>query len=111
MVEINNHIATVINAYDSKIVKAYCWGRFKILRQSFLEEIGQYLPSSGTVLDIGCGFGLFSLYYAKRFPHLNILGIDYNSKRIEMARRAASKLQRHDGPSETQVGQTMGPVA
>jgi len=92
MAESNNHIATVIKAYDSRIVKAYCWGRFKILRLSFLEEIGQYLPASGTVLDIGCGFGLFSLYYAKRFPDLNILGIDHNPKRIKMARHAAEKL-------------------
>ena len=32
----------------------------------FLEEIEQYLPDHGTILDLGCGFGLFSLYIAAR---------------------------------------------
>lgn len=85
-------ISEVVNAYDDIIVRAYCWARFKILRQRFLYDIGQYLPSSGCALDIGCGFGLFSLYYAKKFPNLTILGIDINPDRIRMAKRAATKL-------------------
>ena len=61
-------IARVIAAYDDPIIRAYAWGRFLILRQRFLDEIGQYLPDEGRILDIGCGFGLFSLYYAQLFP-------------------------------------------
>ena len=34
-------IRSVIRAYDDPIVRAYCWGRFWILRQRFLDEIGQ----------------------------------------------------------------------
>ena len=44
------HSATVkriIRAYDDPIVRAYCWARFGILRQRFLDEIGQYLPDEG----------------------------------------------------------------
>lgn len=85
-------IAKVIAAYDDPITRAYCWGRFRILRQRFLIEIGQYLPHSGAVLDIGCGFGLFSLYYAQSIPELWIHGVDINRKRIIQARKAAAKL-------------------
>jgi SAM-dependent methyltransferase len=85
-------ILSVIGAYDDVIVRAYCWGRFWILRQRFLDEIGQYLPGTGRVLDLGCGFGLFSLYYATVRPDLLIEGFDLNPRRIAMARRAASKL-------------------
>jgi len=88
----NKDIAEIISVYDSKIVKAYCWGRFKIMHQQFLDEIGQYLPESGQILDMGCGFGLFSLYYAKKFPGLSIIGIDINEARIQMARKAATVL-------------------
>ena len=87
-----NNINEIINVYDSKIIKAYCWGRFKILHQRFLDEIGQYLPVSGRILDIGCGFGLFSQYYAKQFPNLEIHGIDINAERIRMARHAVGRL-------------------
>ena len=61
-------IPSIIRAYDDPVVRAYCWGRFWILRQRFLDEIGQYLPAQGRVLDLGCGFGLFSLYYAATRP-------------------------------------------
>jgi len=85
-------VLSVIRAYDDRIVRAYCWGRFWILRQRFLDEIGQYLPRQGRVLDLGCGFGLFSLYYASVRPDLEVEGIDLNARRIAMARRAAERL-------------------
>jgi cyclopropane fatty-acyl-phospholipid synthase-like methyltransferase len=85
-------ILSVIRAYDDWIVRGYCWGRFWILRQRFLDEIGQYLPERGRVLDLGCGFGLFSLYYASIRPELRLEGFDRNARRIAMARAAARKL-------------------
>ena len=85
-------VHSVIRAYDDWIVRAYCWGRFGILRQRFLEEIGQYLPARGRVLDVGCGFGLFSLYYAITQPGLTLDGLDRNPRRIGMARAAATRL-------------------
>ena len=89
------HSATVrriIAAYDDPIVRAYCWVRFGILRQRFLDEIGQYLPDEGPVLDIGCGFGLFSLYYAATGRRRLLRGLDLNPRRIAQARRAAARL-------------------
>src|SRR5437867_10343105 len=85
-------VLNVIRAYDDWIVRAYCWTRFWILRQRFLDEIGQYLPDTGSVLDIGCGFGLFSLYYAATGPRRLLRGIDINRRRIALARRAAARL-------------------
>lgn len=85
-------VLRIIRAYDDRIVRAYCWGRFWILRQRFLDEIGQYLPAAGRALDIGCGFGLFSLYYASLAPGLTLHGLDRNPRRIAMAQRAAARL-------------------
>ena len=93
------HSATVrkiIRAYDDPIVRAYCWARFGILRQRFLDEIGQYLPDDGPVLDIGCGFGLFSLYYAATASRRFVRGLDVNGRRIALARRAAARLGLHN---------------
>ena len=86
-------VRRVIRAYDDPVVRAYCWGRFGILRQRFLDEIGQYLPARGRVLDVGCGFGLFSLYYALTAHGRFVRGIDLNGRRVAMARRAATRLQ------------------
>jgi cyclopropane fatty-acyl-phospholipid synthase-like methyltransferase len=92
----NETIRNVVRAYDDPVVRAYCWARFLILRQRFLEEIGQYLPATGPVLDIGCGFGLFSLYYAATAPGRFVRGLDLNARRIAMARRAAGRLGLHN---------------
>ena len=85
-------IRRIVAAYDDPIVRAYCRVRFGILRQRFLDEIGQYLPDAGPVLDIGCGFGLFSLYYAATGPRRFVRGIDVNPRRVALARRAAARL-------------------
>ena len=85
-------ILDIVRAYDDWIVRAYCWGRFWNLRQRFLDEVGQYLPRRGRVLDLGCGFGLFSLYYASLHPAIEVEGIDLNARRIAMARDAAARL-------------------
>ncbi len=85
-------IRRIIRAYDDPVVRAYCWARFWILRQRFLDEIGQYLPARGAILDVGCGFGLFSLYYAATGPDRFVRGLDVNGRRIALARRAAARL-------------------
>lgn len=89
-------IARVVGAYTDPIIRSYSWGRFKIFRQRFLEEIGQYLPEAGKVLDIGCGFGLFALYFAEARPACHVHGIDLSERRIEMARAAAARLGRRN---------------
>jgi 2-polyprenyl-3-methyl-5-hydroxy-6-metoxy-1,4-benzoquinol methylase len=88
----SEQIRRIIRAYDDPVVRAYCWARFGILRQRFLDEIGQYLPAAGEVLDIGCGFGLFSLYYASIAPARIVHGVDRNARRLRMAQQAAGRL-------------------
>jgi 2-polyprenyl-3-methyl-5-hydroxy-6-metoxy-1,4-benzoquinol methylase len=85
-------ISRVVGAYDDLVTRVYSRARFVILRQRFLDEIGQYLPAEGDVLDIGCGFGLFSLYYAQLFPRARFHGIDLDARRIVRAQRAAERL-------------------
>src|SRR5918996_3637768 len=82
----------IVRAYDNPVVRAYCTVRFMILRQRFLFEIGQYLPASGQLLDLGCGFGLFALYFAIRNPGVHVRGFDLNERRVDAARRAAAAL-------------------
>jgi SAM-dependent methyltransferase len=81
----------IISAYPG-IIRLYCFIRFKIIHIRFLEEIEQYLPSEGDILDLGCGFGLFALYIAARKPGAHVIGLDVNERRLQIARDAAEKL-------------------
>ena len=85
-------IHDIAASYRDLVTRVYARIRFMILRQPFLEEIGQYLPERGHVLDLGCGFGLFSLYFAALAPGLRIVGVDLNRKRIELATTSAQQL-------------------
>ncbi len=83
--------ARIIAAY-SGVVRMYAFVRFKIIHLRFLEEIEQYLPDEGDLLDLGCGFGLFALYIAQCKPRAHVIGLDVNARRLQMARDAADKL-------------------
>jgi 2-polyprenyl-3-methyl-5-hydroxy-6-metoxy-1,4-benzoquinol methylase len=85
-------IRDIVGSYDDLVIRMYSRVRFTILRQIFLEEIGQYLPRNGRILDLGCGFGLFSLYFASLGPERRITGIDQNERRVALARASAERL-------------------
>ncbi|RPJ59128.1 MAG: class I SAM-dependent methyltransferase [Acidobacteria bacterium] len=85
-------IGRVIGAIEAPWVKVYSAIRFQIISQRFLTEIGQYLPPEGNVLDAGCGFGLFTNYFAQVHPRARFVGLDLDSARIRIAREVAARL-------------------
>jgi len=46
------------------------------LRTAALDQITQYYPNAKTVLDIGCCYGGLSHLVAKRFPKMNVTGVE-----------------------------------
>lgn len=45
-----------------------------------------------TILDIGCGSGVYYKLCEKELPHIKYFGIDYSAEAIEIARAEYSKL-------------------
>jgi 2-polyprenyl-3-methyl-5-hydroxy-6-metoxy-1,4-benzoquinol methylase len=64
--------------------------RFRFIPPSFLDAIEQHLPERGTVLDVGCGYGMFALYFAQRRPLCTVVATDVDERRIALARKAAA---------------------
>jgi 2-polyprenyl-3-methyl-5-hydroxy-6-metoxy-1,4-benzoquinol methylase len=52
-----------------------------------------HVPEAGTVLDIGCGHGLFSLLMAAASPDRMVTGVDVDRRKIELARQAAKAAE------------------
>ncbi|MEU5882930.1 methyltransferase [Spirillospora sp. NPDC047279] len=46
-------------------------------------------PPSGTLLDLGCGYGPIALTMARRSPQASVLGVDVNERALDLARRNA----------------------
>jgi 2-polyprenyl-3-methyl-5-hydroxy-6-metoxy-1,4-benzoquinol methylase len=49
------------------------------------EKIASYLPTSGRILDFGSGHGLLSAAIALRSPACEVIGIDHDVPRVELA--------------------------
>lgn len=56
------------------------------LRLSPIMQIEQHVPTSGSILDLGCGSGIFACILYLGSENRNVLGVDISTKRIEAAR-------------------------
>ncbi len=65
-------------------------------RYDYYLEIGprvaQALGAVGTILDVGCGIGVLTTWYARQFPNRNIVGIDRSSASVALAAEKAKAL-------------------
>jgi 16S rRNA (guanine1207-N2)-methyltransferase len=50
-------------------------------------------PATGTVLDIGCGYGVIACSLARRAPRATVLGVDVNLRALELTRANAQRLE------------------
>ena len=72
--------------------RAYAYARFSIMRPKLLSVMDLLLPDSGRILDVGCGFGLFAAYFGQTHPARQIVGVDPDARRVQMAERVAAEL-------------------
>jgi ubiquinone/menaquinone biosynthesis C-methylase UbiE len=84
--------ACLIRAYDDPVIRAYCYMRFWVMNMRIMEEIEQYLPPSGCILDVGCGFGLFSIFLSMISPSRRVEAFDLSARRIGIAEHVSRKL-------------------
>ncbi|MBH0201508.1 MAG: class I SAM-dependent methyltransferase [Nitrospira sp.] len=65
-------------------------------RYEYYEAIGlraiAHLGKARDILDFGCGLGILTTLYARRFPDANLVGIDRSAASIAIAQRKAKEL-------------------
>ena len=54
----------------------------------------RYIPRDASIVDIGCGYGMMSYMLGFISEKRNILGIDYDNDKIELANNCISKNDR-----------------
>ncbi|WP_244403845.1 class I SAM-dependent methyltransferase [Pyrolobus fumarii] len=57
------------------------------------------VPEEGTVLDLGCGYGVIGITLAKAYPRLRVYMVDVNPRAVELARVNA----KHNGVADRVV--------
>ncbi len=54
------------------------------------------IPDSGTVLDLGCGYGVIGIVIAKLNPRLRVYMVDINREAVKLAKRNAKRNKVED---------------
>jgi 2-polyprenyl-3-methyl-5-hydroxy-6-metoxy-1,4-benzoquinol methylase len=68
------------------------YARFR-LALSRLDQVEQFLPRAGRLLDLGCGYGVVANYLALASPEREVIGIDLDRRRIAVAQRTAANRE------------------
>ncbi len=55
-------------------------------------RIAGHLDGATSILDVGCGIGILTTFYARHCPGCTVLGIDRSSASIDLARQRAGEL-------------------
>ena len=79
----------IVAAYATPAARAHAAIRWA---SAPLARIESLLPRCGSVLDVGCGHGVFSLYAALRSSSRVVTGVDIDAAKIELGRRAVERL-------------------
>ena len=80
---------------DTEAVRAYnrtcTWLPFRLLRYFILRDLAKYHPH-GKLIDVGCGTGHLVISIKKKFPGLDVRGLDINRDMIDTARHNSEKV-------------------
>lgn len=75
--------------YKGPILEWYC--KIKVKLEGNYELFESYLPKSGKIVDVGCGYGFLPYMLSFSGPNRQILGIDYDEEKINIADHCVSK--------------------
>jgi 2-polyprenyl-3-methyl-5-hydroxy-6-metoxy-1,4-benzoquinol methylase len=62
------------------------------LRLSSYEIMESYVPSSGQILDLGCGLGMFTVYLALSSRARVVKGVDISNRRLQAAKFVSDQI-------------------
>jgi 2-polyprenyl-3-methyl-5-hydroxy-6-metoxy-1,4-benzoquinol methylase len=65
--------------------------RIKLSLEGNYEAINKLVPRKASIIDIGCGYGYLTYILGFVSPERRILGIDYDTDKIELAGNCISK--------------------
>jgi len=85
--------------------RLFAW--FKMRLDPMFPRLGDFIPDEGTVLDIGCGFGVAAAWMLARSPGLRVVAIEPDEDRVVTARFALGECGVvHEGGAPEALPQT-----
>lgn len=82
-------IKELILLYDGLISKLYIYLKYKLTP---LDKINSAIPKKCSILDVGSGNGMYSIYLYIKSNKRKILGVDNDKKRVAYANKIAENM-------------------
>ena len=82
------HRSRALTRYRHMEAYPRLFARFKILLDPMFPRLAGFLDSPRHVIDVGCGYGVPSVWLLCLFPRARVYGIDPDRKRVRIAARA-----------------------
>lgn len=82
------HRLLVVRRYAHLLPNIRLWAIIKLRLDPMFRSLSQYVSDHDHLIDIGCGYGLASVWLAHLYPNLQITAFDPASKRVAIARYA-----------------------
>lgn len=87
--------------YKEKLIKNYIYkgpvlewyARIKISLENNYSPFHQMVPLSGTITDIGCGYGFLTWMLSFLSPDRKLIGLDYDEDKIEIASHISTRSE------------------
>ncbi|MBN2040530.1 MAG: MMPL family transporter [Spirochaetes bacterium] len=79
------HTSAVLKHF--RYVEAYprLFARFKLMFDPMFPVLSEFIDSPKTIIDIGCGYGVQSVWLCELYPELNIIGFEPDKERARIA--------------------------
>jgi len=61
------------------------------------EKLEKLIPPKGFIIDLGCGYGIFSNFLGLTGPKREVLGVELDKKKINLAERGVSNVSFLEG--------------
>ncbi len=91
----------MLSRIPSELFKFYSNQGFKVALYAYLrwrlcpfEEIEEYVPKEGPIIDIGCGYGLLANFLVLKSAERDVTGVDLSEKRISIAQKTTDNRKR-----------------
>jgi 2-polyprenyl-3-methyl-5-hydroxy-6-metoxy-1,4-benzoquinol methylase len=81
-------IKKIIKAYPLFWPRIYAYIRSKILP---IEKIERFIPE-GRILDVGCGYGITTIYFALKNIKRNVVGSELMKERVRIANKISREI-------------------
>jgi 2-polyprenyl-3-methyl-5-hydroxy-6-metoxy-1,4-benzoquinol methylase len=54
-----------------------------------MQKLASYVPQTGAIMDLGCGHGMFTQLLARESNQREVIGVDLDARKIEIARQVS----------------------